>query len=204
MEPPAEPQLAPYVIEGARSSRSRCKSCRRKIDKGTLRIGVLIEGPYGTGYLWNHLSCLARTRLDQVEEAYAQQAWNEAKELPVKLPSLDELRKLAEEGARRREQRKTLPYAEIDPSGRAKCKGCGGPLERGAVRFVLGRAVEFGNQVRTAPVLLHPRCVAAELAQDDRGTDADGFHRAVRDHSEDLVGELLDAALAEIDAAGLR
>ena len=60
-----EPKLAAYVIEGARSSRSRCKSCRRKIDKGVLRIGVLIEGPYGTGYLWHHLRCAARRQFER-------------------------------------------------------------------------------------------------------------------------------------------
>ena len=36
---PIEEQLPPYVIEGARSSRSKCKTCRRSIDKGALRIG---------------------------------------------------------------------------------------------------------------------------------------------------------------------
>ena len=56
--PPAPPveekqELSAYVIEGARSSRSRCKICRRPIEKGTLRIGYLIEGPFGTGYLWH-------------------------------------------------------------------------------------------------------------------------------------------------------
>ena len=38
-------QLADYVIEGARSGRSRCKTCRRTIAKDALRIGVLIDGP---------------------------------------------------------------------------------------------------------------------------------------------------------------
>ena len=36
--PPEEESLPPYVIEGARSSRSKCKTCRRKIDKDVLRL----------------------------------------------------------------------------------------------------------------------------------------------------------------------
>ena len=76
-----EKPLPAYVIEGARSSRSRCKTCRRKIDKGGLRIGMLIEGPYGTGYLWHHLRCAARRRFEQVQEAYEAEAWKEAKAL---------------------------------------------------------------------------------------------------------------------------
>ena len=52
-----EEELAPYLIEAARSSRSKCRTCKRKIDKDLLRIGILLEGPYGTGYLWHHLTC---------------------------------------------------------------------------------------------------------------------------------------------------
>jgi hypothetical protein len=201
MEQPTEQTQAPYVIEGARSNRSRCKTCRRKIDKGKLRIGVLIEGPFGTGYLWNHLKCLARKRIDQVEQAYAQQAWTEAKEPPADLPELDELRKLAELATEQREQRKQLPYAEVDPSGRARCKACGEPMEKGAIRFVLGRDVEFGSQMRTAPVQLHPRCVAEELEQDHCATQAEGFAEAIRAHSAEIDAQALEAALGEIDNA---
>ena len=34
-----EPEKPAYIIEGARSARAKCKSCRKKIDKGTLRLG---------------------------------------------------------------------------------------------------------------------------------------------------------------------
>ena len=88
-----EPELAPYLIENARSSRSKCRTCRRKIDKDTLRIGVLLEGPYGTGYLWHHLNCAAKRRFDDVAEAYKQSAW--APEL--KVPELAQLEKLKED-----------------------------------------------------------------------------------------------------------
>jgi hypothetical protein len=40
-QPPEEQQLPPYIIEGARSGRSRCKTCRRNISKGGLRLGIL-------------------------------------------------------------------------------------------------------------------------------------------------------------------
>jgi hypothetical protein len=185
----AEEKLPPYVIEGARSSRSRCKICRRKIDKGALRIGIMIEGPYGTGYLWNHLRCAARRRLEQVEEAYELEAWKEAKEPPGKLPPIDELRKLAEQTEQKRQQRREIPYAEVDPSGRAKCKHCGEPMQKGALRVVLGREVSFGNQVRTTPIHVHPRCVEAALDADDCATPAEGFSEAVRANSEGIPEE---------------
>ena len=193
-----ETPLPTYVIEGARSSRSRCKTCRRKIEKGSLRIGMLIEGPYGTGYLWHHLRCAARRRFEQVQEAYELEAWNEAKDPPKKVPALDDLRKYVEELAERRERQREIPHAEVDPSGRAKCKHCGEPLEKGALRIVLGREVEFGGQVRTGPIHMHPRCVAAELRTDHCATPVDGFADALRANSSDIPADKLDEVLAAI------
>ncbi len=198
MSEASEEKLPPYVIEGARSSRSRCKTCRRKIDKGNLRIGVLIEGPYGTGYLWHHLKCAARRRFEQVEEAYRLEAWNEAKQPPENVPVLEELRKHVEQLSERRKQRRELPYAEPDPSGRAKCKRCEEPIERGSLRIVLGRAVEFGGQARVGPINLHPRCVAAEMRAEDCETRPEGFAEALRANSPEVPANELDAALAEV------
>ncbi len=61
----------PHKIEKARSGRSKCKTCRRAIQKDKLRLGILIQGPFGPGYLWHHLACAARKRIEDVEEAYA-------------------------------------------------------------------------------------------------------------------------------------
>ena len=45
------------------------------LNKDTLRLGILLEGPFGTGYLWHHLQCAARRRIEDVEAAYAQEAF---------------------------------------------------------------------------------------------------------------------------------
>lgn len=192
-------QPAPYVIEGARSGRSRCKICRRSIDKGALRLGVLIEGPYGTGYLWHHLTCAARRRFDAVEEAYGQEAWNAAKHPPGAVPGLDELRKARERAEDRRRKRKPIPHAEFAPTGRARCKHCDEPIEKGSLRIVLGRGVYFGSQVRTAPINVHPGCVAAELEAEDCATESEGVEAAIRANSEGIPAERLDEALARIN-----
>lgn len=191
---PAEPQ-APYVIEGARSSRAKCKTCRKTIDRGTLRLGVLIEGPYGIGYLWHHLNCAAKRRLDDVEEAYAAEAWKAAKEPPENVPTIEELRKVNEEAEEKRQSRPRLPYAEVDPSGRAKCKQCGGLMEKGSLRVVLGREIEFGNQYRTMPIQVHPRCVALELEREDCANESAGFAEAIRANSQGLTAEQIDSVL---------
>jgi len=195
---PAAEQLPPYVIEGARSGRSRCKTCRRSIQKGGLRLGILIEGPYGTGYLWHHLKCAARRQLERVEEAYRLEAWNEAKQPPLKVPDLDALRKHAEKASERRQTRKQPPYAELDPSGRALCKQCDQKLVKGSVRVVLGRRVQFGNQVRTSPIHVHPGCVAEAVRADDSAIPPEGLIQALREASPDLPADRLEIALTEI------
>ena len=189
-----EPELAPYLIEAARSSRSRCRTCRRKIDKGVLRIGVLLEGPYGTGYIWHHLNCAAKRRPDDVEAAYEQQAWAEG----VEVPALEALRKLREAADEARAQRKDPPYVEIAPSGRAKCKNCDQLIEKGAFRIALAREVTFGNQVRAMPINVHLGCVSAEIRAADCMTEIEGFADAVRANSRDLEREAIDRALAEV------
>jgi hypothetical protein len=188
----------PYVIEGARSNRSRCKICRRAINKGVLRLGVLIEGPYGKGYLWHHLTCAARHRFDRVEEAYGLEAWTATKEPPGKVPTLDELRKIREDADERRRSRKPIPHVEVAPTGRSRCKHCGEPIPEGSLRVVLGRGVHFGSQVRTAPINVHPHCVAAELRTDDCTIDAEGLEAALRANTPDVPPERLDALMAEI------
>jgi len=197
-QPPAEQQLPTYVIEGARSSRSRCKTCRRKIDKGVLRLGILIEGPYGIGYMWHHLKCAARKQFDRVQEAYQEEAWQNAKEPPTKLPGLEALESLQQKAEEARKMKKDIPYVELDPSGRAKCKHCGEAMDKGGVRVVLGRGVYFGNQVRVAPITVHPRCVAAELEKDDCETEVAGLVDALRVNSDEFDAGLLAAAVAEI------
>ena len=202
-EPQASPdgeeeQLPPFMIEGARSSRSKCKTCRRAINKGVLRLGILIIGPFGTGYLWHHLTCAARSRMDSVEEAYDQEAWNNAKDPPQELPPLDELRKLREDAEVRRKSRKIIPYVEVAPSGRAKCRHCEKTIEKGSLRVVLGRGIYFGSQVRTAPINIHVHCVAEAMQAEDCSTLAEGFEDALRANSTGIEADQITAVLTEI------
>jgi len=199
--PEIEEQLPPYVIEGARSGRSGCKTCRRKIEKDTLRLGILIEGPYGTGYMWHHLKCSARRHFDRLEEAYELEAWKEAKVEPQNLPALEELKKLHEDAEVKKKERRALPYIELAPSGRSKCKQCSEPIEKEAPRVVLGREVEFGRQIRTTPINVHPRCVAAEVQAPDCAHDPAELLSQLRANSPDLASRMEDIT-EEIGALG--
>jgi hypothetical protein len=199
----AEPEedMPPYVIEGARSSRSKCKTCRRAIQKDTLRIGMLVVGPFGPGYLWHHLKCAARRQLERVEEAYELEAWKEAKVPPTSYPPLDELAKLREEAVQKKKEARDLPYAELDPSGRASCKHCGESMAKGELRLALERRITFGKQERVMPILVHSRCAAAELLAEDCLTDPSTLSDLLRANSRGVDEKTLEALAAEFDAA---
>jgi len=165
-----------------------------------LRIGVLIEGPFGTGYLWHHLKCLAKKRIDLVEGAYELEAWNFAKEKPKGLPKIDTLRGLEEKAEKQKKERQEMPYAECAPSGRSKCKQCGEVINKGDVRIVLGREVTFGQQVRSTPVKVHPACIAQELERDDTTVTIDELEAGLRANSKTMTPEAVEAVLLEMDS----
>jgi ribosomal protein L37AE/L43A len=193
VKPGAEAQLAPYMIERARSSRSKCKTCRKAIDKGLLRLGVLIEGPFGTGYIWHHLECAAKKQIAAVEEAYAGNFAVEG----VELPPIEELRKLADESEKKKQEKQAVPFVERASTGRSKCAQCGEPIAQDAFRVAALRTVEFYGQVRAGPIKVHAECVSAALAEDNSATDAEGFADALRANSR-LSASDVDAALATI------
>jgi len=189
--------LPPYVIEAARSGRAKCKTCRRPIPKDKLRLGVLVEGPYGPGHMWHHLECAAKRLYPKLEEAYAQEAWKHAK-TPPEVPPLEELALLKEEAEKKRAEKKELPYVELAPSGRSRCKHCDDTIEQGSPRVVIGRAVEFGQQRRTTPINVHPACVADALQAEDCATEAVGFVAAMRGNSAGLDAVVLDSVVEEL------
>ncbi|QDU68169.1 hypothetical protein [Engelhardtia mirabilis] len=205
MTPPDEEPapLPPYVIENARSGRSKCKTCRKTIDKDALRLGVLVEGPFGEGHMWHHLTCAAGALLPKVEQAYEREAWNAAKVPPdpADLPTLESLRELgaAAQAARAEKEANKLviPYAEIAPSDRSKCKQSGDPIPKGAVRIVLGKSAQFGNQTRTSAFAVLPQHVGDALADEEIATEAVGLAEQLRANSR-IDRELLEAAIVEI------
>jgi len=197
-QPEEEPELPPFIIEGARSGRSKCKTCRKAIPKDALRLGILVEGPYGVGHMWHHLECAAKRQFAKVEEAYGIEAWNNAKAVPEDLPSLEELSVLQQEAEKKKAEKKELPYTELAPSGRARCKHCDELIEKDAPRVVIGRAVEFGQQTRTSPINVHPACVPDALQAEDCATEVDGFEPALRTNSKGLDEVVIDSVLAEI------
>jgi hypothetical protein len=190
---PPEP-LLPYCIERARSSRSKCKVCRRAIEKDTPRIGVLLEGPYGTGYLWHHIGCLAKRDIAKVEEAYA----GDYTKPGVEKPPIEMLREEAAKAQQKKAEKQEAPFVERASTGRSKCAHCKEPIEEGAFRFALLQSVEFYGQVRNAVVKVHADCVAKALDEANAATEIDTFHDDVRANSR-LAKDDIEAALRGIE-----
>lgn len=191
---PEAEDLPPFKVEKARSGRSKCKGCKRPIQKDKVRIGIMIEGPFGPGYLWHHLSCAMRRRPEDVEQAYADQVWEEG----LEVPSLESLRAEAEKLESKKSEKKEAPYVEVAPTGRSKCKHCAEPIEKGAFRVAVLRNVEFYGQTRSGPINVHPACVVKELEADDCATEAEGFADLVRENSKGLDAAQIDEALRQI------
>ena len=49
----------PFRAEYAKSNRAGCKKCKEKIDKGVLRLAVMVQSPMFDGKTpnWHHVKC---------------------------------------------------------------------------------------------------------------------------------------------------
>lgn len=191
-EVPAPEQLAPFNIEKARSSRSKCKVCKRAIEKDMPRIGVLLEGPYGTGYLWYHIPCLAKRDLAKVEEAYA----GDYTQPGVEKPPIEELRAEAAKAQQKKAEKQAGAVRRARVDGSFEVRAVQGAHRGGAFRFGLLQSVEFYGQVRNAVIKVHADCVANALNEANAATEIDSFYDDVRANSR-IAKDEVEAALKE-------
>jgi len=183
--PPVRPRL---LIEGARSSRARCKDCGAPIEKGGLRLGTLVEGAYGAAYVWEHLACAAARGFEKVAAAYAAEAWRHAEEPPGELPALEDLRALDRSPRPEPGAHPSLPYAEVAPDGRSRCKHCGERIPAGELRVVLEHRIPFGDGRRRVVLNVLPEHLG-ELLEASGRTDRDELVAAVLEQGESLGAE---------------
>ena len=141
----------PHVIEPAPTGRAKCRGCGRAIAAGELRFGERMPNPFADGEttLWFHPECAAMKRPEPFLEAVAA--------LGEPLPDAERLRAEAEAGlAHRRLPR--VDGAERAPTGRAQCRSCREPIEKGAWRLPL----VFFEDGRFSPGgFVHARCARA-------------------------------------------
>jgi hypothetical protein len=119
-----------HRIEPASSARAKCRGCGERIAAGDLRFGESLKNPFADGEmtLWFHLDCAAFKRPEPLLETL------EGRSEPI--PNQERLAAEARDGiAHRRLPRVT--GAERAPTGRAVCRACRAPIEKGAWRIAL-------------------------------------------------------------------
>lgn len=143
-----------HVIETATTGRAKCRGCGQQIAKGELRIGERQPNVFGDGEmtLWFHPACAAYKRPQTFLEVLAAGEANE----------LTSLKPAAEHGAAHRRLPR-VDGAERAPTGRARCRHCGEPIERGTWRIPLVFFEEFRFQPSG---FVHAGCAKAYFGTD--------------------------------------
>ena len=137
-----------HVIEPAASARAKCRGCSDRIVKDELRLGERLPNPFGEGEmtLWFHLVCAAYKRPQPLLEAL--------EATTAAIDRLAWLRSQAEKSvAHRRLPR--VAGAQRAPTGRARCRCCKEPVDKGSWRVSL----VFYEEGRFQPSgFIHARC----------------------------------------------
>jgi hypothetical protein len=171
-----------HRIEPASSARAKCRGCGERIGAGELRFGESLPNPFAEGEmtLWFHLDCAAFKRPEPFLEA-----------LEARGEPLEDRERLATE-ARLGLTHRRLPRVDgagLAPTGRAQCRSCRAPIDKGAWRI----ALVFYEEGRFEPSgFIHARCALAYLETTD-------VLRRVRSFSPGLREEELASFQAELD-----
>lgn len=146
------------VIEEAKSGRASCRTCKKSIAKGELRLGVETMTQFSDtpSMQWHHLLCAAGKLPAELKEALAS--------YPGDVPNRAELDKAMEDAINKGGAKPGgFPYIDRAPTGRAKCMQCGEPIEKGTFRVAVEREVDTGSFATRGAGYLHPRCAAENL-----------------------------------------
>lgn len=181
------------VIEEAKSGRASCRTCKKAIAKGELRLGIEAQTQFSDApsLQWHHLLCAASKHPDDLKPALAEYAG------PI--PNRAEIDAAMEEAAKKGAAKPAaFPYADHAPTGRAKCMLCEQPIEKGSFRIAVERELELGANVTRGAGYLHPKCAAQNL--ENIGGSTDELIEGLRANSKLPEGEL-DGVIADIEQA---
>jgi hypothetical protein len=178
------------VIEEAKSGRASCRTCKKAIAKGELRLGVeqMTQFSDTPSMQWHHLMCAAQKLPGELKGALAT--------FEGEVPNRDEIEKAMTDAIKSGKAKPgAFPYIDKAPTGRAKCMQCDETIEKDSFRVAVEREVDVGGFMRKSPGYMHPKCVAANL--ENVGGTVDDLVTQLKANS--LLDEAdLDAVVAEI------
>jgi poly [ADP-ribose] polymerase len=181
------------VIEEAKSGRASCRTCKKTIAKGELRLGVETQTQFSDtpSLQWHHVLCAATKLPAELKAALA--------EYPGEVPNRAEFEAAMAEAEKKGAAKPAgFPYVDRAPTGRAKCMQCEQPIEKGAFRVAVERELTIGANVTRGAGYLHPACVAGNL--ENVGGSVDDLLEGLRANSRLAEGEL-DGVIADIEQA---
>ena len=148
------------VIEEAKSGRASCRTCKKTIGKGELRLGVETVTQFSDtpSMQWHHLLCAATkhpAELKEGLEAYTGAVSNRAE--------LDAA--MAEAIKKGNAKPAGFPYTDRAPTGRAKCMQCEEPIAKDTFRVAVEREIDTGAMVTRGAGYLHPRSAWARTSR---------------------------------------
>jgi hypothetical protein len=149
----------PHVIERASSGRAKCRGCGGSIAAGEWRFGERLPNPFdekgGEMTHWFHVPCAAYRRPEPFLETLATAAQ------PIE--NREAIAQAADLGARHHRVPR-VSTAERATSGRAACRACRTPIDKGAWRI----ALVFYEDGRFSPSgFIHVHCAPAYLETSD-------------------------------------
>lgn len=147
------------IIENAKSGRSSCRACRKKIDAGTPRYGMaIVSYDEEIAHIWFHLECGAKDsrggRFQVVFDKYKEQ-----------IPELAQIwtpKAGGGGGGGGGTVGGTYPYIEKASTGRSKCMTCNEAIVKDDERLAIERTVEVNGFSRTGPGYMHIKCAKPE------------------------------------------
>ena len=180
------------VIEEAKSGRASCRTCKKTIAKGELRLGVEAANAFGDtpSMQWHHLPCAAGKL--PVELAEALKAHGDVPERAALEAAM------AEAIASGKAKPGGFPYVDKAPTGRARCMQCEEPIAKDSWRVAVEREIETGAMQQRSAGYLHAACVAANL--ENTGGSIDELTAALEANSRipkaDLDGVIVSVRTA--------
>lgn len=179
-----------HIIEAAKSGRASCRTCKKPIAKGDLRLGEEVPNQFDAGemtHVWHHLECAAKKKPGPLKAALDSAT--------IEIPNKAELQKLIDDNAKNVKP-STFPYAERAPTGRSTCMVCSEAIPKGELRVAVEREVDTGSFVTQGAGYLHPACTLEHVSE-----DVEALLKKIKEHSPGLEAADLDTLKGEMEAA---
>ncbi|MCX5743454.1 MAG: PARP-type zinc finger-containing protein [Proteobacteria bacterium] len=177
------------TIEEAKSGRASCRTCKKTIAKGELRLGVEVTTQFSDqpSMQWHHLPCAAGKLAGELKDALAT--------FDGDVPDREALDAAIEASIKKGNAKPAgFPYVDRAPTGRAKCMQCEAAIGKDTFRVAVEREIDTGAMVTRGAGYMHPKCVAANLENVGGSVEEliEGVQKNSRITAEDLEGVIAE------------